>query len=167
MWLHLYGEVPDELQHMPGVEVVDATTLDYDELITPFADTALGHFSRAHQRVHDSDGFAADYNPRSVLHLYVNVDNDAATGRDGYHGCDRMLTYADGGPRSQLYADGGSSSGQAPRVVFDGPVVYLCADVDLHQADGRSVFELMVLSEQLDPHKFIDRTDWIAIDGPG
>ncbi|MCC7493461.1 MAG: PKD domain-containing protein [Fimbriimonadaceae bacterium] len=111
--------------------------------------------------------FAADYQPHSVLHLYLDVDGDPRTGRQNGTGTDAMLSQTDGAPHSSGFAaTGEQGAGPAARLVVAGPQVYLSGDLPLRQLAGRSRYRLMVLSEQLDPHTAADQTVWLEVDAP-
>lgn len=89
-----------------------------------------------------------DWPPLShdVRILYVDADNDPSTGRpDAGPGCDIMF-YIDPARENRLI-DWSYPVGSV--TASDGNSIYLCADVDLNQADGRSVFRMMLLYQDI------------------
>jgi len=112
--------------------------------------------------------FGADY-PRdnSNLILYLDADNNPATGRQPNHGCEFMLRVTNGLPANTAWSpEGRSFPGAFPRVAIVGPSVYVSYDVDLAQRGGKSVFRLSILSETWKPHHGVDSTGYFHAEGP-
>ena len=98
--------------------------------------------------------------------LYLDADNDPATGRKGM-GCEVMLTHSQGAPGVSGFApDGGAADAPAPRVALVEGVLYLCYDGPLRQEGGRSAFRFSLLSETREPHASVDSTGWVKATGP-
>jgi len=105
-----------------------------------------------------------DTDNSSVI-LYVDADNDPATGR-AKHGCEAMYFQRTGGASG--YAPDGSSQRITPaRVGVANGVLYVCADLDLKQADGRSKHRIQILSQSIEPFKARDSMRYVEINGPG
>jgi len=87
----------------------------------------------------------------TVLHLYVDADDDAATGRKGpdgssVTGTDFMLSVvADRGTSSEFSADGRQSSGPAVRHLVRGNAVLISADLPLGRDAAGVRYGLYVL----------------------
>jgi len=112
--------------------------------------------------------FAAPYSfDNTLLLMYVDADNDPKTGRPRV-GCEVTYGIREGRPTLLSYV----AKDRAPefpcaRVGLENGVLYVCADLPLNQADGRSRFRLQLLSEQAHPHEPRDALRFQAIDGPG
>ncbi|NUQ00362.1 MAG: hypothetical protein HUU35_10975, partial [Armatimonadetes bacterium] len=112
--------------------------------------------------------FAEEFDPNTILHLYFDADGDLKSGRQNSTGTEYMLTHASRQARTTVYAaDGGSLPSVPARLVIDGKRLYLGAEFDLKQVDGRSRYRLFVLCERLDPHVAVDSIAWAAVEGPG
>ena len=99
--------------------------------------------------------------------LYVDADNDPATGRGGL-GCEVMYGHRAGRPWCVPYAADGSRGDESQqRLGLENGVLYICADIDLKQEGGRSKFRLWILSEQSEPHESRDSLRAVAVEGPG
>ena len=105
-----------------------------------------------------------DTDNSSVI-LYVDTDNDPATGR-AKHGCEAMYFQRTGGA-SGFASDGKSRPIRRARVGVANGVLYVCADIDVKQIDGRSKHRVMVLSQSIEPFKSRDSMRYTEIDGPG
>lgn len=103
----------------------------------------------------------------SLLQLYLDADDNKATGRQPGHGCEFMLRFGGGTPSVSAFApDGSYTNAPSPRVVTRGASVFFSYDVDLAQRGGNSVFRLSVLSETSDPHRAADATGYFEGKGP-
>ncbi len=90
--------------------------------------------------------FAAEMDPEdTVFHIYIDADEDLATGREG-SGCEYMLSYSRGTPRSAQFAPDGQT--------LDGPVYALAthenqllitADLELGQDEDGARFRMWAL----------------------
>ena len=96
--------------------------------------------------------FAAEPKPEdTVLHLYVDADANAETGRQGaadspVAGTDYMLSVVSGQGRATRYnAEGNTITGPAVRFVVQDQSILLSADVDLARAGGELQTSLYVL----------------------
>jgi hypothetical protein len=102
----------------------------------------------------------------SSVMLYLDADDNAATGREG-HGCEFMLRCSDGLPGVTAYtADGKTRIAPPPRVAVAGGSAFISCDEDLAQRDGASRFRLSVLSETTQPHRGVDGTGYFEAKGP-
>jgi hypothetical protein len=112
--------------------------------------------------------FAADYpKANSNVILYLDADNNPKTGRRD-HGCEFMLIITEGACHVTAFRpDGSSAVAPVPRATSDGAHLYVGYDVDLPQADGQSLFRLMVLSETWNPHQGVDSIGYFSAKGPG
>lgn len=111
--------------------------------------------------------FMAPYPTNSSLLLYLDADDNAATGRQPGHGCEFMLRCADGQPGVSAYtADGKTRVAPAPRVAVCGQAAFISYDADLAQRDGASAFRLSVLSETVQPHRGVTGTGYFEAKGP-
>lgn len=110
--------------------------------------------------------FLAPYPPEnSSLLLYLDADDNAATGRSG-HGCEFMLRCSQGQPGVTAYApDGKTRAAPGPRVAVAGGSAFVSHDVDLVQRDNASHFRLSVLSETSQP-RGADGTGYFEVKGP-
>ena len=71
-------EMPEDLKRLTGVASEKADALDFDALIKPFADRAVGHFSYAHtQQVGATYTFDTAYNPASDDPNWTHTRNGA------------------------------------------------------------------------------------------
>ena len=114
--------------------------------------------------------FLEDFCPAdSTVILYIDADNDEATGRQtGSVGTEFMLHSSGGSASATVYhPDGTRGLGASPRFATDGKRLYCSHDLDLNQEGGESVFRMSVLSEQLDPHLSVDSLGWLAVRGLG
>lgn len=112
--------------------------------------------------------FMANHDTNSSLLLYLDADNNPATGRQPNHGCEFMLRCSEGQPGITAYAaDGKTGIAPGPRVGIQGKSVFISHDSDLAQQDGASVFRLSVLSEMARPHKGVAGTGYFSAKGPG
>jgi len=107
----------------------------------------------------------------TVLILYLDADNDLATGRqdgDWVRGCDVMLTCVNGGFSPSIRNSAVTSVDQNLRGVVDGKSVYFCMDLKLHQtAAGESEYRGYVLCHRSDPTSDSDTSAWFTVTGPG
>jgi len=102
----------------------------------------------------------------SGLLLYLDADDNPATGREG-HGCEFMLHCREGSPGVTAFTpEGVTRPAPAARVAVAGGSAYLSYDVDLAQREGASRFRLNVLSETVDPHRGVSGTDYFEATGP-
>lgn len=102
----------------------------------------------------------------STLIVYLDADNDAATGRKGM-GCEVMLSHDRGRPGVTAFAaDGAHRPAPLPRAALVSGVLYLCHDGPIEQEGERSVFRFTVLSETREPHASVDSTGWVRVSGP-
>ena len=102
----------------------------------------------------------------STLIVYLDADNDSATGRSGM-GCEVMLAHNRGAPGVTGFApDGANASAPTPRVALVDGVLYLCHDGEIKQSEGRSAFRFTMLSETWRPRKGVDGTGWRSVTGP-
>ncbi|MBI5394956.1 MAG: hypothetical protein HZA91_06620, partial [Verrucomicrobia bacterium] len=102
----------------------------------------------------------------SSLLLYLDADDNAATGRAG-HGCEFMLHCSEGAPGVSAYtSEGKTCVAPGPRVAVSGGSAFISYDVDLAQRDGASRFRLSVLSETGQPHRGVDGTGYFEAKGP-
>jgi hypothetical protein len=114
--------------------------------------------------------FADDFRPdESGVILYIDADNDAATGRqNGAEGTEFMLHFSGGQASTSQFPPGGDQSPGVPaRYVADGNRLYCTFDLPLNQQEGQSVFRLMFLSERREPHVGVDSIGWLDVTGPG
>ncbi len=98
--------------------------------------------------------------------LYVDADNDRTTGRpDSGPGCDIMF-YIDPARENRLI-DWAYPVGSA--TASDGSSVYICADVDLNQVDGKSVFRMMLLYQDIREGHVQNRDNmpWLDVSAAG
>ncbi|MCX7044107.1 MAG: hypothetical protein NTX50_01295 [Candidatus Sumerlaeota bacterium] len=103
----------------------------------------------------------------SSLLLYLDADDNKATGRQPGHGCEFMLHCGNGAPGVTAYTpDGKTRSASPPRIVLHENNVFYSYDVDLAQRDGASVFRLSVLSETTMPHQGVDSIGYFEAKGP-
>ncbi|MCX6906949.1 MAG: hypothetical protein NTY01_02775, partial [Verrucomicrobia bacterium] len=103
----------------------------------------------------------------SSLLLYLDADDNPATGRQPGHGCEFMLHCSEGAPGVTAYTpDGKTFVAPGPRVVVAGGSAFVSYDVDLAQRDGASRFRLSVLSETAQPHRGVDGTGYFEAKGP-
>lgn len=111
--------------------------------------------------------FAKPYTfANSLLIIYLDADNDPATGRKGM-GCEVMLSHRRGVPGISAFApDGSPGEGSLPRVALVNGVLYLCHDGAIKQEGGHSIFRFSVLSETAEPHAFVDSTGWLQAKAP-
>jgi hypothetical protein len=121
----------------------------------------------AHDRWLWAMHFAQPYRfDNSGLIVYVDADNDPATGRRQM-GCELMLSHDRGRPGVTAFApDGADAPAPLPRVALVGGVLYICHDGELKQEDGHSTFRFTVLSETRDPHASVDSSGWTGAIGP-
>ncbi|MBT3380546.1 MAG: hypothetical protein HN742_32215 [Lentisphaerae bacterium] len=101
----------------------------------------------------------------SSVILYVDADSDPSTGREK-HGCEAMYFQRTRGA-SGFASDGGSTTVPPARIGVANGVLYLCADLDLKQVDGRSRHRIMILSQSIEPFQARDSMRYTEIDGPG
>ena len=111
--------------------------------------------------------FARPYRfDNSTLIVYLDTDNDAATGRKDM-GCEVMISHDRGRPGVTAFAaDGTYEPASLPRVALVDGVLYLCHDGSIEQENEHSVFRFTVLSETREPHASVDGTGWIQGLGP-
>lgn len=112
--------------------------------------------------------FAADYPPEnSNFILYLDADNDPKTGRRDMPGVDYMLGVSGGGSSILAISPSGEYTAGPPlRTYRSGKRLYLCADLPVAQANGRSAYRLTGLSEQRKP-AWGDGTGWVSVVGAG
>ena len=111
--------------------------------------------------------FAQPYRfDNSTLIVYLDADNDAATGRKDM-GCEVMISHDRGRPGvTGFAADGAYQPAPLPRVALVDGVLYLCHDGSIEQEGEHSVFRFTVLSETREPHASADGTGWTKVIGP-
>lgn len=103
----------------------------------------------------------------SSLLLYLDSDDNPATGRQPGQGCEFMLHCSSGAPGVTGYtADGKTCVVLGPRVAVAGGSAFVSYDVDLAQRDGASRFRLNVLSETMQPHRGVGSTGYFEAKGP-
>ncbi|MFP4249490.1 MAG: PKD domain-containing protein [Armatimonadota bacterium] len=93
--------------------------------------------------------FPRDYvTENTTFHLYLDADADETTGRqDSHEGTDFMFTVSSGGQAGlRVFNPDGSATSASPRIVLEGNLLYLSADMPLKQEDGASVFECWTTS---------------------
>ncbi len=104
------------------------------------------------------------YPSHDVRILYVDADNDETTGRpDAGPGCDIMF-YPDREDRMI-----GWTRPMKSVAASDGKSIYLVADVDLNQEDGKSVFRMMLLYQDTREGQTENRDNmpWLAVQAAG
>ena len=103
-----------ELSGIDGLEIKEASQLNCDELIPPWADTASGHFSYAHTGLHYSDLFAHGNDPLSnhadwtgdTDPTYLKSDGSKLVTNDGNGVNYRTMRYrCTGSPMGAVTAD--------------------------------------------------------------
>ncbi len=92
--------------------------------------------------------FPRDYvEENTTFHLYVDGDADEATGRkEGHEGTDFMFTVSGGKASLRVFAADGSTTSTSARMVLEGDVLYISADMALKQEDEATVFECWTTS---------------------
>ncbi|MBM3472193.1 MAG: fibronectin type III domain-containing protein, partial [Armatimonadetes bacterium] len=147
------GEGAEREQYAPG----------YDLTRVLFGNAGQDRFVWCLEFMED---FLAD---NAIVILYVDADNDPATGRkQGVEGTDYQLHFSLGGGSCTQYApDGQTSAGPLPRFAVDGKRLYCTFDVKLKQDTGQSSYRLSVLSEKREPHVGVDSTGWLDARGAG
>ena len=112
--------------------------------------------------------FAEDYKfDNTVLIFYLDTDNNPDTGREGM-GCEIAYRQITGRPGVIGYAPDGQRQDAAPaRIAIENGVLYICADVDLHEENDRSHFRMQINSEKLEPREGVDSLRMAEFTGPG
>lgn len=114
-------------------------------------------------KIHFAEPYTFD---NSSLIVYLDSDNDPATGRAGM-GCELMLSHNGGRPGvTGFTSDGSGMVVSLPRVALVEGVLYLCHDCPIRQHDDHSVFRFTVLSETREPHASADGTGWTQAEAP-
>lgn len=90
------------------------------------------------------------------LIIYIQADNDPATGRKDARGIDYMLTCHAMRSAVRAFAPDGSSRQLSARAAVLGKSLYLCADLKLHQEAGKTRCSAWVLLETIQPYKMVD-----------
>lgn len=131
----------------------------YDIMTVRMANVAKGRWLWAIE-------FAEPYEYENAwLLLYLDTDNDSETGRV-QHGNDVYLVCGEQGILGIAYApDGTRASGPGARAAMENGVLYLCVDMEINQVNGRSWFQMSMLSET--SNKTMDRLTSTLVVGPG
>ncbi len=103
-------------------------------------------------RVDFADACACD---KGGLIIYLYGDDNKATGRSDM-GCEYMLVYGQGSAGLRAFAADGKETPEPLRAVMLGKSLYLCADVNIQQQEGKAVGAFQVLTETRDPYKGMD-----------
>ncbi|MFQ6133829.1 MAG: hypothetical protein ACE5R4_17440, partial [Armatimonadota bacterium] len=105
----------------------------------------------------------------SQIILYLNADDDRATGRkDTPDGWDYMLIVTEGRAIARhIDAAGNYDDYRPPLIAIRDNHLFISADLELHQAGGRSVYDANVLSETLQPRKGVDWTGAFQVSAAG
>lgn len=116
--------------------------------------------------------FAGDFvSSGTVLIIYLDADNDPATGRqdgDWVRGCDIMLTCVNGGFSPSIRNPAVCSADQNLRGVVEGKSVYFCMDLKLQQTPaGESSYRGHILCHRSDPTADADSSERFTVTGPG
>lgn len=156
-----YSDTLEVIAEGPAGDVREVNGGRYDITRVHFGNVAEGRWLWA---IEFAEPYS--YDNASVI-LYVDADNDPATGREGM-GCETTYGHSGGTPSQMFYLpDERRSDFPLPRVTIEDGTLYICADLPLNQRDGRSVFRIQVLSEQRDPHESRDSLGWREVSGPG
>jgi len=90
------------------------------------------------------------------LIIYIQADNDETTGRQDVRGIDYMLTFSGGQAGIRAFEPDGTEKPLPANAAVLGNSLYLCADLSLHQEDGKTRCSAHVLLETRDPYKMVD-----------
>ncbi len=113
--------------------------------------------------IHSAEAYTFE---NSSIIIYLDADNEAATGRTGM-GCEVMLSHSKGAPGVTGFApDGEGILALPPRVALHEGVLYISHDGEISQVEGKSAFRFTILSETRVPHASVDSTGWLAATGP-
>ncbi|MFO8082406.1 MAG: hypothetical protein R6V07_19170 [Armatimonadota bacterium] len=86
----------------------------------------------------------------TVFHLYVDADDDLATGRqdsEAHRGTDIMYSFVDGHSDPRIHNGAVRVDGSIPvRGVVDGKAIYVCDDVRLNTEGGEARFRISLRS---------------------
>ncbi len=156
-----FAEILTKVGESPAYEPTEKRAARYDVREVHFASVAQGRWL---WRI----DFAVPYSyDNTIIILYVDADNDRATGRSGM-GCETTYGHHRGRSTQMFYLpEDRRPEFPIARVATDDRSFYICADLPLKQEDGRTRFRMSILSEQADPHESRDGLGWLDVDAPG
>ncbi|MCE5216410.1 hypothetical protein LLH03_05175, partial [bacterium] len=93
------------------------------------------------------------------LIVYLQADNDEKTGRKDARGIDYMLGWRGGSASVRCFAADGKETPRTAQAAVVGNHLYLCADLDLMQSEGKTLGSAWVLVETLRPYLRVDSVD--------
>lgn len=100
--------------------------------------------------------FLGDYDPsNSGVIVYLYADDDPKTGRSDM-GCEYMVVCSKGTGTVRTFAPNGVETPGVCRAAWAGRSLYLCADLNLRQVEGKIVGTYSVLHETQEPHTMVD-----------
>jgi hypothetical protein len=101
------------------------------------------------------------------LIVYLQADNDEKTGRKDARGIDYMLVWRGGNASVRCFAADGKETSRTAQAAVVGNHLYLCADLDLMQSEGKTLGSAWVLVETLQPYKMVDSVDTFRFTAQG
>jgi hypothetical protein len=115
--------------------------------------------------------FAADYPTQgTVFHLYTDLDDDQATGRqdaDWVRGVDVMYSLVDAKYSARIITPEVRVNQAVPvREIVEGNAIYVADDVHMKVVDGKTHFRMYILSHMKDPASDSDTTAWLYVEEP-
>lgn len=177
--------IPDMAEKVLGMddEHADTMHLVFQDGSVAEGDEVAGNFEQANDFTNLYFGnaagdrwvwrldFAEDFRkPGTILILYLDCDNDTATGRqDGALGTDMMLVFSSGSFKPSIRNPDVLSDNRDLRGHIDGSSVYCSMDLQLnHNEQGNTEYRAYVLSQYRPPSGDQDSSEeWFTVCGPG
>ncbi|MGC9320543.1 MAG: fibronectin type III domain-containing protein, partial [Armatimonadota bacterium] len=177
--------IPDMAEQVLGMDArrADDMHLIYQDGSVADGDQVAGNFEQANDFTDLYFGnvagdrwvwrldFADDFRrPGTILILYLDCDNDTATGRqDGMLGTDMMLVFSNGSFKPSIRNPDVLSENRDLRGYIDGSSVYYSMDLQLnHNEEGQTEYRAYVLSQYRPPSGDQDSSEeWFVVRGPG